>query len=108
MAASAGPSRDDSLTAIAKCVAMRRANHRDDPQHAAMTASAITERVHGLLVPTHRGPEAWWLVGRLVDEIDHREFHVWFNAEHGHPALSPRGRHIPVTPPRPSASPDQA
>jgi hypothetical protein len=90
------PAHEASKTAIAKCVAVLRADHRESPRHGALTDSAIAERVHGMLVPPYRGPEDWWLVGKVVDEIASVEFNVWFIAETGRIGMSPRGRHVPI------------
>jgi hypothetical protein len=72
------PSIDESALAVVKAVSARRARHRADPAHAGLTASAVAERVTGITLPPRRGREGWWLVGRVLDEIDDAELSVWY------------------------------
>lgn len=63
--------------AVVKAVAARRARHRGDPRHAGLTAAAIAERVTGITLPPRAGEDGWWLVGRVLDEIEENEYSVW-------------------------------
>lgn len=66
---------------VAKVVASLRLKRREDPANAHMTNSAIAERISGLTVPPRPAQDRWWLVGRVLDEIDDVEFSVWFIPE---------------------------
>ena len=72
------PSLEESTLAVVKAVAARRGKHRADPARAGLTASAIAERVTGIMAPPRSGRGGWWLVGRVLDEIADAEFSVWF------------------------------
>ena len=79
--ADGSPSLEESALAVVKAVASRRARHRANPANAQMTASAIAERVTGIALPPRAGRDQWWLVGRVLDDIDDAEFSVWFVPE---------------------------
>ena len=71
------PAVQDCIDVVVKAVAARRAKHRYDPACAGLTASAIAERVTGITLPVRAGRDGWWLVGRVLDEIEDAEFSVW-------------------------------
>jgi hypothetical protein len=99
-----GPSIDESALAVVKAVAARRARHRDDPAQAGLTTSAIAERVTGITLPPRRGRDGWWLVGRVLDELDEAEFSVWYVPGARRIGLSRRDRPATIAP-APAASP---
>jgi len=72
------PTIDESTVAVVKAIAARRALHRGDPAQAGLTKSAIAERVTGITLPPRSGRDGWWLVGRLLDDLDDAEFSVWY------------------------------
>jgi hypothetical protein len=72
------PTIDESAVAVAKGLATRRARHRANPRHAGLTSGAIAERVTGITLPPRPGRDGWWLVGRVLDELDDAEFSVWY------------------------------
>ncbi|MDQ2651512.1 MAG: hypothetical protein M3Z20_00585 [Chloroflexota bacterium] len=77
----AGPAPDLCTEAVAKALASIRAKHRGNPDLAHMTRSAIAERVTALTMPPRPARGDWWLVGRVLDEIEDVEFSVWFIPE---------------------------
>jgi len=93
-----GPTIDESALAVVKAVAARRARHRGDPAQAGLTTSAIAERVTGLTLPPRRGRDGWWLVGRVLDELDDAEFSVWYVPEARRIGLSRRERPAVIAP----------
>ncbi|MCC7024379.1 MAG: hypothetical protein IT338_16255 [Thermomicrobiales bacterium] len=93
------PTIDESATAVVKAVGVRRARHRADPAHASLTASAVAERVTGITLPPRPGRGGWWLVGRVLDDIDDAEFSVWFLPEARRIGMSQRERPAAATPP---------
>src|SRR5436853_6047950 len=99
------PSIDESALAIAKALATRRARQRADPRHARLTAGAIAERVTGMLMPPRRGRDGWWLVGRILDELDDVEFSVWYVPGARRIGLSRRESPACAAPAPPVASP---
>ena len=90
------PTIRESIEAVVKAVAARRARHRADPAHAGLTSGAIAERVTGVTVPPRSGREGWWLVGRVLDELADAEFSVWYMPGPRRIGLSRRDR--PVAP----------
>jgi hypothetical protein len=72
------PTIEESALAVAKGLAARRARHRADPRHAGLTTGAIAERVTGITLPPRPGHDGWWLVGRVLDELEDAEFSVWY------------------------------
>ena len=78
--------------AVAKALASVRIKHRANPDLAHMTNSAIAERVSGLTMPPRATHDDWWLVGRLLDEIDDTEFSVWFIPDTRRIGISKRER----------------
>ena len=82
------PASDVCSEAVAKALASIRARHRENPDHAHMTRSAISERVTALTLPPRPARDDWWLVGRVLDEIEDAEFSVW---------LIPAERRIGIT-----------
>jgi hypothetical protein len=72
------PTLEESTLAVVKAVAARRAGHRDDIERVALTTAAIAERVTGITLPPRRGRDGWWLVGRVLDELDDAELSVWY------------------------------
>ena len=101
----AGPSVDDCTLAVVKAVAARRARHRVDPVHEALTASAIAERVTGIPLPPRSGRDGWWLVGRVLDDLDDAEFSVWFQPNPKRIGLSQRHRPTVIAPTPPTDIP---
>ncbi len=99
------PTIEESVLVVVKAVAARRARHRADPAHTGLTTSAIAERVTGITLPPCRGREGWWLVGRVLDEIDDADFSVWFVPESRRIGLSRRDRPVPIAPTPPVDSP---
>jgi hypothetical protein len=97
------PSIEESATAVAKVVATRRARYRANPDHGALTPSAIAERVTGVTVPPRAGRDGWWLVGRVLDELEETEFSVWYIPGARRIGLSRRNRPVVIAPP-PSGS----
>ena len=89
------PTLDESAIAVVKAVAARRARHRADPTHSGLTTAAIAERVTGITLPPRAGRDGWWLVGRVLDELEDAEFSVWFDPQRRRIGLSRRER--PVT-----------
>ena len=89
------PSLEESVIAVVKAVAARRARHRADPTHAGLTKAAIAERVTGITLPPRAGRDGWWLVGRVLDELVDAEFSVWYMPGPRRIGLSRRER--PVT-----------
>jgi hypothetical protein len=100
-----GPAIDDCVLAVVKAVAARRARHRADPGHAKLTAGAIAERVAGITLPSRPGRDGWWLVGRVLDELDDAEFSVWYMPEPRRIGLSRRDRPLVIAPTPPTNSP---
>ena len=94
------PSLDESALAVVKAVSARRARHRADPTYAGLTTAAIAERVVGITLPPRRGRDEWWLVGRVLDEVEDAEFSVWYIPAARRIGLSRRER--PVLPPPPA------
>ena len=90
------PTLDESVTAVVKAVAARRARHRADPTYTGLTTAAIAERVTGITLPLRGGRDGWWLVGRILDELVDAEFSVWYMPDPRRIGLSRRDR--PVTP----------
>ena len=82
------PASDVCSEAVAKALASIRARHRENPDLAHMTSSAISERVTALTLPPRPARDDWWLVGRVLDEIEDAEFSVW---------LIPAERRIGIT-----------
>ena len=74
----AGPAPELCTEAVAKALASVRGKHRANPDFAHMTRSAIAERVTALTLPPRPASGDWWLVGRVLDEIEDVEFSVWF------------------------------
>ena len=64
------PASDVCSEAVAKALASIRARHRENPDLAHMTSSAISERVTALTLPPRPARDDWWLVGRVLDEIE--------------------------------------
>lgn len=95
--ADGSPTMEESALAVVKAVASRRARHRANPANAQMTVSAIAERVTGMAVPPRAGRDQWWLVGRVLDDIDDAEYSVWFVPGSRRIGLSKRER-PPLTP----------
>jgi hypothetical protein len=96
------PTIEESATAVAKAVAVRRARHRADPTHTGLTTAAIAERVTGITLPPRGGRDGWWLVGRVLDELVDAEFSVWYMPGPRRIGLSQRdrpGTSIPASPP---------
>ena len=93
------PSLDECTLAVVIAVAVLRARRRADPAQARLTASAIAERVTGMMAPPRRGRAGWWLVGRVLDEIADAEFSVWFMPDARRIGISRRAR--PVAAPAP-------
>jgi len=91
------PTLEESVLVVVKAVAARRARHRADPTYAMLTVSAIAERVTGITLPPRQGREDWWLVGRVLDEIDDVDFSVWYIPESRRIGLSRRERPVLVT-----------
>ncbi|MCA9862924.1 MAG: hypothetical protein KC432_07885 [Thermomicrobiales bacterium] len=73
-----GPASDVCTDAVARALASVRAKHRSNPDLAHMTGSAVAERVTALTLPPRPARGDWWLVGRVLDEIEEVEFSVWF------------------------------
>lgn len=71
------PTVQECVTVVVKAVAARRARHRDDPGCAGLTSGAIAERVTGITLPPRAAKDGWWLVGRVLDEIEETEYSVW-------------------------------
>jgi hypothetical protein len=99
------PSIDECVLVVVKAVAARRARHRADPAHAGLTASAIAERVTGITLPPRPGRDGWWLVGRVLDELEDAEFSVWFIPAARRIGLSRRDRPATIAPTPPVDSP---
>jgi hypothetical protein len=99
------PSIDESSLAVGKAVASRRARHRADPAQARLTASAIIERVTGITMPPRDGRDGWWLVGRVLDDIEDVEFSVWYIPETRRIGLSRRERPAVIAPSPPIGMP---
>jgi hypothetical protein len=92
------PSLEESVIAVVKAVAARRARHRADPTHAGLTAAAIAERVMGITLPPRSGRDGWWLVGRVLDELVDAEFSVWYMPGPRRIGLSRRERPVIAAP----------
>ena len=99
------PTPEESGLAVAKAVAARRARHRADPARANLTASAIAERVTGITMPPRPGDDAWWLVGRVLDDLEDAEFSVWYIPNARRIGLSRRDRPAVIAPPLPTNIP---
>lgn len=99
------PTIDESATAVVKAVGSRRARHRADPAHAGLTASDVAERVTGITLPPRPGHDGWWLVGRVLDDIDDAEFSVWFLPGSRRIGMSQRERPVAAAPAPPLDSP---
>ncbi len=99
------PTIEESVLVVVKAVAARRARHRADPAQTKLTTSAIAERVTGITLPPHRGRDGWWLVGRVLDEIDDADFSVWYIPDSRRIGLSRRDRPVLVPPTPPVDSP---
>jgi hypothetical protein len=99
------PTLEESTLAVVKAVAARRARHREDSEHVALTAAAIAERVAGITLPPRRGRGGWWLVGRVLDELDDAELSVWYMPGARRIGVSRRRRPVPAAPPASIASP---
>ena len=102
---SAYPPIEETVLVVVKAVASRRARHRADPAQAGLTPSAIAERVTGITLPPRRGDGGWWLVGRVLDEIEDADFSVWYIPEARRIGLSRRDRPVLVTPTPPLDNP---
>ena len=102
---SGGPSIDESTLAVVKAVAARRARHRADPERAGLTASAIAERVTGITIPPRAGRDDWWLVGRVLDDLEDAEFSVWYVPAVRRIGLSRRDRPTVLAPSPPMNMP---
>ncbi len=99
------PSIDESTLAVVKAVAARRARHRADPERAGITASAIAERVTGITIPPRAGRDGWWLVGRVLDDLEDAEFSVWYIPSARRIGLSRRDRPTVIAPSPPANMP---
>ncbi len=99
------PTIEESTLAVAKAVAVRRARYRADPGHAALTAAAIAERVTGITMPPRAGRDGWWLIGRVLDELDDAEFSVWYMPGSRRIGQSRRDRPATIAPAPPSDIP---
>ena len=99
------PTIDESTLAVVKAVSARRACHRADPVRSGLTASAIAERVTGITLPPRRGRDGWWLVGRVLDELDDAELSVWYVPGARRIGLSRRERSAVAAPAPPMDSP---
>lgn len=92
------PTLEESALAVVKAVAARRARHRGDPRHAGLTSAAIAEQVTGITLPPRAGRDGWWLVGRVLDEIEESEYSVWFMPPSRRIGVSRRERPALTTP----------
>jgi hypothetical protein len=99
------PTIEESAQAVAKGLARQRACHRADPHHAGLTNGAIAERVTGITLPPRRGRDGWWLVGRVLDELEDAEFSVWYIPGARRIGLSRRERPAFVAPTPPTNNP---
>jgi hypothetical protein len=99
------PSLEESTLAVVKVVAARRARYRSDPLHAGLTAGAIAERVTGVTLPPRRGRDGWWLVGRVLDDLEDAELSVWCIPDSRRIGFSRRRRPQVIAPPPPTGSP---
>jgi hypothetical protein len=102
---SSSPTLDESALAVVKAVAARRDRHRRDPARAGLTKSAIAERVTGITLPPRAGRDDWWLVGRVLDDLEDVEFSVWFMPETRRIGLSRRERPTIIAPSPPTDIP---
>ena len=102
---SSGPSIDESALAVGKAIAARRSRHRADPARAGLSKSAIAERVTGITLPPRAGRDGWWLVGRVLDDLDDVEFSVWLMPEARRIGLSRRERPTVIAPTPPAGLP---
>ena len=75
------PAPELCTEAVAKALASIRGKHRANHDLAHMTRGAIAERVTALTLPPRPASGDWWLVGRVLDEIEDVEFSVWFIPE---------------------------
>lgn len=96
-----GPAHDLCTEAVAKALASIRGKHRANPDLAHMTASAIAERVSALTLPPRPARGDWWLVGRVLDEIEDVEFSVWFIPEARRIGITRRERPVVIAPSTP-------
>jgi hypothetical protein len=87
--------------AVAKALASVRGKHRANPDLAHMTRSAIAERVSALTLPPRPARGDWWLVGRVLDEIDEVEFSVWFIPEERRIGITRREQPTVIAPATP-------
>jgi hypothetical protein len=97
----AAPVPDVCTEAVAKALASVRANHRGNPDLAHMTRSAIAERVTALTLPPRPASGDWWLVGRVLDEIEDVEFSVWFIPEERRIGITRREKPTVIAPATP-------
>lgn len=95
---STGPRLDESAIAVVKAVAARRARHRADPERAGLTTSAIAERVTGITLPPRAGRDGWWLVGRVLDDLEDSEYSVWYVPDSHRIGLTRRERPTVIAP----------
>lgn len=93
------PAIEESTLAVTKALAARRAQHRADPERAGLTTSAIAERVTGITLPPRQGRDGWWLVGRVLDDLEDVEYSVWFAPVSRRIGLSRRERPATIAPP---------
>jgi hypothetical protein len=94
----ADPTIEECTTAVAKAVGARRGRHRADPGCAWMSNNAIAERVTGITIPPRPGRDGWWLVGRVLDDIEDVEFSVWYLATPRRIGLTRRERPAVIAP----------
>jgi hypothetical protein len=97
----AGPAPDLCTEAVAKALASVRSKHIANPDLAHMTRSAIVERVTALTLPPRPASANWWLVGRVLDEIDDVEFSVWFIPEERRIGITRRAQPTVIAPATP-------
>jgi hypothetical protein len=100
-----GPTLEESALAVVKAVAARRGRHRADPARASLTTNAIAERVTGITLPPWAGHDGWWLVGRVLDDLEDAEFSVWYIPEARRIGISRRERPVVIAPSPPANMP---
>ena len=99
------PTLEESTVAVVKAVASRRDRHRRNPDHAGLTTSAIAERVTGIMLPPRPGNEGWWLIGRVLDELEEAEYSVWYLPESRRIGISKRPQPPAAAPSPPRNNP---